>query len=271
MESLPENSRIRELYPADIFPGGNYATLPYGRTRYWLFGPEDGIKVVLVHGLTIPAITWRDVAPVLASRGFRVLAYDLYGKGYSEAPNLPYNANLFTIQLALLMQYVRWDAATIVGFSMGGGVTAAFASSFPHLCEKLVFIASSGVPPREDTLKTSPTSKPVNPIPSMTELRELQSQALLGYSDAIASIRDVGPLGGLSTAFEWIGKHDPAFKTLIIHGTEDAIVPVEHGEKVKTMIPHAQFVPVQGAAHDLLVDPTYVESVVECLVNFLKM
>lgn len=78
--------------------------------------------------------------------------------------------------------------------------------------------------------------KPVNPIPSMTEvgrrldwqvvtvmivcltqLRDLQSQALLGYSDAIASIRDVGPLGGLSTTFEWIGKHDPAFKTLIIH------------------------------------------------------
>lgn len=43
---------------------------------------------------------------------------DLYGKGYSEAPTLPYDANLFTIQLALLMQYVRWDAATIVGFSM---------------------------------------------------------------------------------------------------------------------------------------------------------
>lgn len=37
------------------------------------------------------------------------------------------------------------------------------------------------------------------------------------------------------------------------------------------MIPHAQFVPVQGAAHDLLVDPTYVEAVVECLVNFLTM
>lgn len=43
---------------------------------------------------------------------------DLYGKGYSEAPALPYDASLFTIQLALLMQYVKWDAATIIGFSM---------------------------------------------------------------------------------------------------------------------------------------------------------
>ena len=43
----------------------------------------------------------------------------MYGRGYSEAPKLPCNANLFSVQLALLLQYVRWDAVdTIVGFSM---------------------------------------------------------------------------------------------------------------------------------------------------------
>ena len=64
MESLPVDSRIRELYSAEIFSGGaacithtlnsvylhgvvgSYVTLPYGRTRYWLFGPEDGEKVL---------------------------------------------------------------------------------------------------------------------------------------------------------------------------------------------------------------------------------
>ena len=45
-------------------------------------------------------------------------AVDLYGKGYSEAPHTTYDANLFVTQLALLLQYVRWDAAHIVGFSM---------------------------------------------------------------------------------------------------------------------------------------------------------
>lgn len=43
---------------------------------------------------------------------------DLYGKGYSEAPQTAHHVNLFITQLALLMQYVRWDSAHIVGFSM---------------------------------------------------------------------------------------------------------------------------------------------------------
>ena len=48
------------------------------------------------------------------------LYLDLYGKGYSETQSVAYDANLFTIQLALLMQYVKWQKATIIGFSMVG-------------------------------------------------------------------------------------------------------------------------------------------------------
>ena len=43
---------------------------------------------------------------------------DLYGKGYSEAPKTVYDAALFVTQLALLLQFVRWNSAHIVGYSM---------------------------------------------------------------------------------------------------------------------------------------------------------
>ena len=43
---------------------------------------------------------------------------DLYGRGYSDAPHTTYDANLYTTQLALLLQYVGWDKASIVGVSM---------------------------------------------------------------------------------------------------------------------------------------------------------
>ena len=33
------------------------------------------LQLVLIHGLSIPAIVWKDVAPILAARGFRVLLY----------------------------------------------------------------------------------------------------------------------------------------------------------------------------------------------------
>ena len=51
---------------------------------------------------------------------FNLLIYpeDLYGRGYSEAPQTTYDTNLYTAQLAHLMQYIKWEKANIVGVSM---------------------------------------------------------------------------------------------------------------------------------------------------------
>ncbi len=42
----------------------------------------------------------------------------MYGRGYSDAPHTTYDVNLYTTQLALLLQYVGWSKADIVGVSM---------------------------------------------------------------------------------------------------------------------------------------------------------
>lgn len=103
-------------------------------------------QVVLIPGLLIPAIIWKNVAPQLASHGFRVLLYgvwiqfdhraspksdgqfpDLYGRGFSDAPSTTYNPMLYTTQLALLLQYLGWRNTNVAGVSM------ASVSSFPPL------------------------------------------------------------------------------------------------------------------------------------------
>jgi len=96
------------------------------------------------------------MAPELASRGYRVLLYDLYGRGYSDAPQTTYDAYLYTTQLALLMQYIRWHKAMIVGYSMGGGIAAAFTTQFPHLVdEKVVLISCAGLVEASDLSRTA--------------------------------------------------------------------------------------------------------------------
>ncbi|KAF8627946.1 hypothetical protein AX17_006099 [Amanita inopinata Kibby_2008] len=162
------------IYPDDFYAGGAYAPLPFGKARqpnhhlirmctdyilqvrYWLLGPERGQKIILIHGLSIPAIIWKDVAPSLASRGYRVLLYDLYGRGYSDAPQTIYDTHLYTTQLALLMQYLKWDKATVVGVSMGGGIAAAFTSQYPYLVDnRVVLIASAGIMESGDISRTA--------------------------------------------------------------------------------------------------------------------
>jgi len=87
---------------------------------------------------------------------------DLYGRAYSDAPDVPYSASLYTTQLALLLQYLRWDKSHIVGLSMGGAISIAFGSEHPHLVDgRIVVVAPAGMVQVRSTLYQhahSPTS-----------------------------------------------------------------------------------------------------------------
>ncbi|KAI9063015.1 alpha/beta-hydrolase [Trametes sanguinea] len=272
MEALPAASRIRQIYPEDLFPNGNYAQLPYGRVRYWILGPEEGTKVVLIHGISTPAITWKEIAPYLAEQGFRVLVYDLYGKGYSEAPLVTYDSTFFVVQLALLLQYIRWPAANIVGFSMGGGVAAAFAATLPHLVAgKIALISSAGL--LEHLRAPNPSVRV--PIPQYEELRDLQASELPGYKRSLQSCFVDGPIRGQEAAFDklarvTIGPTQQPIQVLVVHGTEDEIVPVDEADKIKARVPQADVVKVEGAQHDIVLRDRHWQTVAEKLVQFLN-
>ncbi|KIJ36023.1 benzoquinone reductase [Sphaerobolus stellatus SS14] len=251
-----------------------------GKTTYWLLGPEDGIKilpnstdqevthlsyqVVLIHGISTPCVIWRNVAPYWAEHGFRVLVYDLYGRGYSEAPDTVYNHDLYTIQLALLLKHIRWDSTHIIGLSTGGGVTSAFAALSPNLIvEKIVFLASS-----ELRLKRVCVTADIDPEfvadPShvLRLMSKLQRENLPGFTRAFASSLRYGPSRSLENAFKMIAR-TPTLKCCIIHGTGDRTVPLEAGKRIKKHIPSAQWVPIEGADHDLIVSPEYYEQIRE--------
>ncbi|KAI0724500.1 alpha/beta-hydrolase [Cerioporus squamosus] len=273
MEALPPDSPIRQIYPADLFPGGSYAPLLHGRVRYWILGPEDGTKVVLIHGVSTPSVSWKAIGPYLAQNGFRVLIYDLYGKGYSEAPHVSSDAILFVTQLALLMQYVRWDAAHIVGFSMGGGVAAAFTASLPHLVAgKTTLIASAGL------IETVPSPTIVSSkiaLLQYRELRELQSSELPGYKRSLTSCFTDGPIRGLQSTFDKladlsVGPASKPLQVLVIHGTDDEIVPYEEANKIKARVPQANVITVKGAGHDLVLRDEHWKIVADAIVHFLK-
>ncbi|MGR3617231.1 MAG: alpha/beta fold hydrolase [Paracoccaceae bacterium] len=65
---------------------GEFAQLSQGLTHYQWIGPLRGPIAVCVHGLTTPSFVWGGIAQGLAKMGFRVLVYDLYGRGFSDRP-----------------------------------------------------------------------------------------------------------------------------------------------------------------------------------------
>lgn len=102
-----------------------------------------------------------------------------FGRGYSDCPSdLPQDDRLFATQimLALTSSPIAWTGADsgkfcLLGYSLGGGIAAAFASYFPQMLSSLVLLAPSGL------LRDSQISFQSRLLYS----RGLMPESLLGY------------------------------------------------------------------------------------------
>ena len=109
-------------------------------------GPSDGPAVVLVHGWACTAFAWRRQVPALAAAGYRVVAFDLTGHGFSDKPPLAaeYSAGAMTSFVLDVMDAVGIRRAALVGHSMGGAVSASVALAAPERVARLALLSPVG-------------------------------------------------------------------------------------------------------------------------------
>lgn len=125
---------------------GQFVKLSDGMTHYEWIGQPDGPIAICVHGLTTPSFVWKGLAPALGALGYRVLIYDLYGRGYSDRPAGLQDSTFFLRQLNELLdsQEVTGDL-TVFGYSMGGAVATCFAAAHPERMREMVLLAPAGL------------------------------------------------------------------------------------------------------------------------------
>ena len=125
---------------------GSFANLPQGKTHYRWSGPENGPVCICIHGLTTPSFVWEGLTPQLVEMGFRVLTYDHIGRGYSDHAVGRQTPEFFVEHLNDLLQNQRIDDdLTVIGYSMGGAVTAAFAAENPLAVQRVILLAPAGM------------------------------------------------------------------------------------------------------------------------------
>jgi pimeloyl-ACP methyl ester carboxylesterase len=130
---------------------GRFAKLSQGVTHYQWLGGVRGPVVVCIHGLTTPSPVWYAIAGGLAKLGYRVLVYDLYGRGFSDAPRGVQDGEFFATQLADLLDHQGLtEDVTLMGYSMGGSIATHFAAAHPNRVRRLILLASGGMWLRED-------------------------------------------------------------------------------------------------------------------------
>ena len=113
------------------------------RVHYQEAGSVNNPTLVLIHGFASSTLAWSKVFLDLAKAGFRVIAPDMLGYGYSGKPrNGEYTIPGQAALINQLLEKLQIRRATIVGSSYGGAVAATCALDYPTRVEKLVLVGA---------------------------------------------------------------------------------------------------------------------------------
>ena len=270
-----------------------YATARDGTNIYYKdWG--SGTPVVLVHGWPLTSDTFDDTALHLADSGYRAIFHDRRGFGRSDQPWDGYDYDTFADDLSAVLESAGVsEPVAMAGFSMGGGEVARFISRNPGRVTKAVLIGS--VVPFLLQTENNTNGAPRSVFDGMVEgihkdradffrtfFKSFFGVGMVSHpvSDAVlddawrqAMMAGLKPTVACVRAFsETDFRPDlPNFTmpTLIIHGDEDATVPIELTARTAAKaIPHAQLIEYDGGPHGLFASHT--ERLAEDLLAFLK-
>ena len=229
-------------------------------TNYHDVGAHSGTPVLLIHG-SGPGVSawanWRLTIPALAAQR-RVIAPDLVGFGFSERPaGVRYDLDTWVAHAVGLLDALAIDRADIVGNSFGGALALALAIRHPTRVRRLVLMGSAGV--------SFPLTAGLDAVwgyqPSIATMRKLLDIFAFDrtlVNDELAELRyNASIRPGFQESF---GSMFPAPRqhavdalasreqdiraltqpTLVIHGREDQVIPVNNSITLANWIVNSQ-------------------------------
>lgn len=249
---------------------------------WWEFG--SGSPVLLVMGKSFDSRMWHRAVPALAAR-HRVIIYDNRGMGLSVARRHRFSiADLAADALAVL-DAAEVDRAHVYGASMGGLVVQELALSAPRRVRSIV-LGCTGAPDGNH----EPPPRPgllSHIVPRSVLLRLFPgavSRALYGANPPKDGVREDLSIIASTRAPTWVIDQQcqaiagyesfsrlPKLRmpTLVLHGTDDHVVPLERGKELAARIPGAQLCVLPGAGHNYLTECLDLAN--GAVLNFLGM
>ena len=138
---------LKKISSKDLPSDAHWAKLSKGNIYYRWHHPEqkNGQTIVMVHGFSTPSFVWNGLLDGLLNKGFSILVYDHYGRGFSERPRTKYSLDFYVETLKELISHQNIDEKIhLVGYSMGGPIIGGFADKYSDQVKSLSFIAPAG-------------------------------------------------------------------------------------------------------------------------------
>lgn len=253
-----------------------------------------GTPVVFSHGWPLQGDAWEDQMMFLASHGYRVIAHDRRGHGLSSQPWQGNDMDTYADDLAALLDTLDIKGATLVGHSTGGGEVAHYIGRHGEKrVAKAVLVGA--VPPQMVQSPTNPGGLPMSVFDGIragvladrSQFFKDLSGPFYGANRPGSKVtqgqRDTfwlqGMQCGIKNAYDCIKQFSEVdytadlkkitVPTLVVHGSDDQIVPIDASGKASAkIIKHAKLIIYEGAPHGL--PTTHKDRLNEDLLAFIK-
>lgn len=293
--AVPPYIAWRRRYPMNAgmrsFAPGKFASLSGGRTHYQWSGPHDGEIAVCVHGLTTPSYVWDAMVLYLNRMGYRVLTYDLYGRGFSDRVRGRQDAEFFISQLEDLLEDQEIDGGfMLLGYSMGGAIATCYAAKHPEMLERMVLVAPAGLVINRSRLQEFIFNTPIigdwlmmvfggwmlrkgiradSSVPSQVPdiyTRQMEDTYIRGLLPAVLSSMRNLLAGSLEEEHRKIAK--AGVPVAAIWGEKDQVIPISGLGKLTELNRNVRQTMIPGAPHSL--PYTHPEETIKAIQEFLR-
>ena len=226
------------------------------RLAWWEWPAEPGgsehLPVVLIHGSPGSGDNFRNLGPLLAAEGFRVLAPDLPGFSGSTPEIADYSILAHAGYLIRWLDHLGIEQAHVVGFSLGGGVAMHMQSELGERVRSITLLSSIGVQELE-LLGRYAINHAIHgaQLAGFWVLQEMvphfglldRSHMHLSYARNFFD-SDQRPLRALLEAYSG--------PMLILHGKDDFLVPYEAALEHERIVPQSRLVSFEQGGHFLV-------------------
>ena len=247
---------------------GRFVGSSRGITHYEIAGPDTGRVVVLVHGFSVPSYIWDSTFTALSVAGYRTIRYDLFGRGWSDRPDVSYDGALFDAQLDELLDSLRVEQPVdLIGLSFGGFVTAHYVAGHTARVRTLTLVDPASSSPTLPAALTMPIVGSfiwqTTRVPGMADSQAsdfLHPEHFPTWADQYrtqmrfsgfgrALLRSLITLSHTDINALYAGAGQTGTATLLVWGRQDQTVPIALSSVVRRNIPQAEFFPVDSAGH----------------------
>ena len=251
-------------------------TTPDG-TRIFYKDWGHGQPVIFSHGWPLSADAWNSQMQFMALQGYRVIAHDRRGHGRSDQPDGGNNMDQYAADLAGLLDHLDVTDAILVGHSTGGGEVAHYIGTYGTArVAKAVLVGA--VPPLMLKTDANPNGVPIEVFDGLRKgVLENSAQfykdltlPFYGYNREGAEMSEgicehfwlQGMMGGIKGLYDCIHEFSEVdytadlekmtVPTLIIHGDDDQIVPIDTAGRMSAkIVPNGTLNVYAGAPHGL--------------------